>query len=634
MKIMEISKCQRKDEGMWIKETFIKKILNKVTVIIVVITLIWCITAVKGVWEQHTLHKEKEMLSVATMVLNQIHNHINVIHLHKADNELSHGEKVAGINSGLQGYIDEISERYPNYGIGYYDIELDSIIAIAPNHDPSLLERVSREYPYFSSYETGNPEFGQNNNSIAWDGKSIINVTVPVYSGNKIIGHTWANYKIKDVISLASVKVTQVLMIGVLILLAALFFLRRCIVRSLSSLNSFIHHIMDGKADDELIIDIPELQPVLQKVKEHTEGLKELNQQLKEEIRERKLSEAHFKTIFENFRLGVVTVNTNGAIIKSNQAFQQMLGYSEDDLVGMHATEFTHPDDVENDMRLFTELMTDKRKYYEMEKRYIKKQGGLVWVHLTVVAPKEDNINIVIAFVQDITEKKILCDKMIKYDRLDLIGELAAGVSHEVRNPMTTVRGFLQILQHKEGCEPYIGHFNLMIEELDRANAIITEFLSMGQNNVTEKKEINLTFIVESLTPLIEANAYGQDKYLEIEQTEIPDLLLNSKEIRQLILNLCRNGLEAMSAGGTLRIRTYMEGSQVVLAIQDEGKGITPEVLGKIGTPFFTTKENGTGLGLGICYRIAACHDATIDIDTDSNGTTFYVKFNIVKCHD
>lgn len=110
---------------------------------------------------------------------------------------------------------------------------------------------------------------------------------------------------------------------------------------------------------------------------------------------------------------------------------------------------------------------------------------------------------------------------------------------------------------------------------------------------------------------------------------DIPDLMLDGKEMRQLILNLVNNGIEAMSPGGSLKIFTYKKEKEVLLAIQDTGKGIDVDVMGKIGTPFFTTKENGTGLGLSICYSIANRHNARITLETGPRGTTFFVRFQI-----
>ncbi|MDD2554530.1 MAG: HAMP domain-containing sensor histidine kinase, partial [Desulfotomaculaceae bacterium] len=144
----------------------------------------------------------------------------------------------------------------------------------------------------------------------------------------------------------------------------------------------------------------------------------------------------------------------------------------------------------------------------------------------------------------------------------------------------------------------------------------------------------NLNSIILNLFPLINADALVTDKNIEMELGEIPDLLLNEKEMHQMILNLVRNGLQAMVPGGTLVVKTFAGADGVIMAVKDQGKGIEPEVLEKIGTPFFTTKDTGTGLGLAVCYSIAARHNARIEIDTGSAGTIFSVRFNGHKKHD
>lgn len=250
-----------------------------------------------------------------------------------------------------------------------------------------------------------------------------------------------------------------------------------------------------------------------------------------------------------------------------------------------------------------------------------------LWFEVTVY-PFDDGV---CCYFKDITEKKKYEQEMKRLSGLDLIGQMAAGISHEIRNPMTTVRGFLQLLSKKEECAAFHEYFTLMIDELDRANSIITEFLSMGNTRTTDLQELNLNAIIDDISPLLEADAFNQHKQLKIELSEIPTLKLNRNEIRQLLLNLYRNGLEAMDEGKTLTIKTYMEKNHVVLAVADEGKGIKPEVLEKLGTPFFSTKDNGTGLGLGVCYAIAARHNAKIEIETSPKGTTFFVKFQRKK---
>jgi len=116
-----------------------------------------------------------------------------------------------------------------------------------------------------------------------------------------------------------------------------------------------------------------------------------------------------------------------------------------------------------------------------------------------------------------------------------------------------------------------------------------------------------------------------------LKKGDIPTNFLNEKDVRQLIINLATNGLEAMPAGGCVTIGTYDGQDEVVLFVEDQGTGIKPEVYDKLGTPFVTTKEKGTGLGLSVCYSIADKHKAKIDVTTGTEGTTFFVRFNKKK---
>jgi signal transduction histidine kinase len=247
--------------------------------------------------------------------------------------------------------------------------------------------------------------------------------------------------------------------------------------------------------------------------------------------------------------------------------------------------------------------------------------------HEAVAYPYDEGI---CCLFKDITEKKKYEKELRRLSNLDLIGQMAAGISHEIRNPMTTVRGFLQLLKKEDEFEEHNYYFNIMIEELDRANSIISEFLSMGNTRTSDLQMLDLNSIIHDITPLIKIDSFNQNQLIQFDTKDIPELLLNRNEIRQLIINLYRNGLEAMSKGKTLTISTYNEDENfVVLAVRDQGEGIRPEVLEKLGTPFYTTKDNGTGLGLGICYAIAARHNAKIEIQTGSKGTTFFIKFKI-----
>jgi len=228
----------------------------------------------------------------------------------------------------------------------------------------------------------------------------------------------------------------------------------------------------------------------------------------------------------------------------------------------------------------------------------------------------------------DIERKLTMLEREVsKLERLNVIGQLAAGLGHEVRNPMTTIRGFLQMLQTKTDLVTYKGYFDLMIDEIDRTNSIISDFLSIAKNNPTVRRQQCLNQLLTNLFPLLQADAFSQGKKCVFEPTDITEVEIDPNEITQLVLNFARNGFEAMPPEGCLTINTFMDGDIAVLSIKDEGKGINNEHIPKLGTPFFTTKENGTGLGLPMCYSIADRHNAIIEFKTGSDGTTFLVRF-------
>ncbi len=218
---------------------------------------------------------------------------------------------------------------------------------------------------------------------------------------------------------------------------------------------------------------------------------------------------------------------------------------------------------------------------------------------------------------------------LARLERLNLVGEMAASIGHEVRNPMTTVRGYLQLFMQKQEFVKYREQLATMVEELDRANGIITEFLSLAKNKAVELKPGNINETIHALFPLLQAEAFRFGHQIITDTGNIPIINYDEKDIRQLILNLVRNGFESMAASGILTIKTYYYKGIVTLLIQDTGPGMPKEILKKIGTPFISTKEGGTGLGLSVCYRIAERHKAKISIDSSPAGTVFHIQFPV-----
>ncbi|HMM22323.1 MAG TPA: response regulator [Selenomonadales bacterium] len=227
-------------------------------------------------------------------------------------------------------------------------------------------------------------------------------------------------------------------------------------------------------------------------------------------------------------------------------------------------------------------------------------------------------------------QNRKMVEHLARLDRLNVIGEMAAGIGHEVRNPMTTVRGFLQFLGRKKDLASYKDHFDLMIEELDRANSIIKEFLSLAKDKAMDFKPISLSDLVSDILPMLQADALLHNCSIETNLADAPPVLIDRQSIRQLILNMIRNAIEAMPRGGSIKVRVRRTENKVMLHIEDSGMGIPSEFMDKLGTPFVTSKETGSGLGLAICYRIAQRHDAEISVVSErGKGTLFTVSFNL-----
>ena len=229
---------------------------------------------------------------------------------------------------------------------------------------------------------------------------------------------------------------------------------------------------------------------------------------------------------------------------------------------------------------------------------------------------------------QDVTELRQLQDEVGRMERLSLVGQMAASITHEIRNPMAVIRGFVQLIQERSPKNQQ-EYFRIIMEELDRANMIISDFLSLAQNRSLTMEPSSLHDIINELIPLLNADANMRGQTIEVSLCkDLPMIMLNDREIKQLFLNISRNGMEAMGDKGSLRISTSYYGSKIELRIADQGVGISPDQMKHLFEPFFSTKTQGTGLGLPLCLSIAERHNGRIDVESkEGEGTAFIVTF-------
>ncbi|MFB5676696.1 ATP-binding protein [Paenibacillus terreus] len=356
---------------------------------------------------------------------------------------------------------------------------------------------------------------------------------------------------------------------------------------------------------------------------------RKMRSDLKQATARLQLESGKLKAYLEYMPLAAAILDRQGSIIHINTT---MLEYYrlripdlyKENIVGMHFSMFVESDRLQEMASSF-----DKALQGERDTRLFKSGPYVYTSSISPIYELNGEISEALYVVQDMTELEMLRSEMGNVERLSLVGQMAAGITHEIRNPMAVVRGFLQLMREKSPVS--LDHYyRIVMEELDRANGIINDFLSLAQNRIVEKEESHLHSLVEELEPLLwaDANLRGQSIELKLDD-RVPNLYLNPKEIKQLILNLARNGMEAMSEKGVLTILTRADGEYVELEVRDTGQGIPAERIGKLFEPFFTTKAKGTGLGLSLCKRIVERHHGMISVHSvEGEGTSFIIKLS------
>jgi len=329
----------------------------------------------------------------------------------------------------------------------------------------------------------------------------------------------------------------------------------------------------------------------------------------------------------ESSPLAIVAADKDGIISAINKAMLQNLGLEDpDEVIGKHYCAMLQLAGLEDDE---SSIFHALRGNSVQNARHTIKGRVLDVSAFTMTNPDNGDAVGAIIMLADITERIRLDAELTRLDRLNLVGEMAASIAHELRNPMTTVRGFLQLLSSKPELHGYKHFTDIMIEEIDRANGIITTYLSLARTSVTTRS-CDLSTLVQSFSPILDAEALMHDIRIIYNLADaVPRVNLNEAEIKQLLANLVKNAIESMPPSRSVTISTLRTKAGVSLVVADQGPGIPSELLPKLGTPFVTTKENGTGLGLAVCYRIAERHGARINVDTSSAGSVFTIDFPV-----
>ncbi len=369
-------------------------------------------------------------------------------------------------------------------------------------------------------------------------------------------------------------------------------------------------------------------------VKERTNELIIANQKLLQEIDKKEVamlkleeSEEKYRQLTEESPVAILVKKENSEQYSfiNETGVQLFKANSKEEVLMQPIRKLIHPSDYERIENLKKER---EKGHYALECRLVCINGDVIDAEVKSIPLVYQGEPALHLMIRDITELKRSREFMQQTEKLTVVGELAAGIAHEIRNPLTSLKGFTQLLGDRMDANH--EYMDIMLTEIDRINTIVSELLLLAKPSKIEFKQINLAEILESIITLMsaQANLFGVNIEL-ISSKSLNEYYIFGIEdkIKQVFINLLKNAIESMEDGGELVIQVEEQEEQIEIKFIDGGCGIPHELISKLGQPFFTTKESGTGLGLMVCYSIIESHYGTMLINSiNGEGTTVSVS--------
>ncbi|TNF56599.1 PAS domain-containing protein, partial [bacterium] len=331
--------------------------------------------------------------------------------------------------------------------------------------------------------------------------------------------------------------------------------------------------------------------------------------------------ETYNENILQSVPSGVVSIDNSMKIKSINQSAERMLGVKAGDIIDKDCAEvFSEP---------LLGIVKDNRNLYRGEYLYATRDKRRVWLGVTTSQLKnaaDETIGLILVFT-DLSDVKTLQAQVELKQRLTQLGEMSAGIAHELRNPMSVVAGYTKLLSKKVEDQDKTT-VSAILTEIENMDRIISELLAFAKPTDVNKVPVDLRKIMEDAV----VTAADKNSHVRVSlQGTIPEpLLADEVLLRQAFTNLFRNAYEAMSDEGTLTIDLQMSKDRAEIEIKDTGDGIPDESKQKIFLPFYTSKEKGIGLGLAIVQKVIISHGGSIDVESrEGEGTTFRITLPV-----
>ena len=347
----------------------------------------------------------------------------------------------------------------------------------------------------------------------------------------------------------------------------------------------------------------------------------------------------HFQSeILDNMNSGFVVTDENGRVTAHNRAAERILEVGRREGIGRPVQEILRLESGA-ESPVLTAIRSD-RDFNSYEFHALLPSGKVKLLGLTTsrIHDPRHRLKGVIASFTDLTDSAIMREELQRQDRLAYIGELSAGLAHEIRNPVAAIRGAVDEL----GQVPTDNHMverltAIAMRESDHLNQIVQDFLDFARNPTTERQRIDVCEIIDGLVETLRRKFNGGDELRIVVKRQGGPCIVSGdpSQLKQVFMNLATNGIEAMQMQGTLEIAITAESGLIEIRFLDEGPGIEPDKVARIFEPFYTTKPSGVGMGLSVCQRILTAHDGTIRITSrERGGASVIVRLPSTKNED
>lgn len=346
-------------------------------------------------------------------------------------------------------------------------------------------------------------------------------------------------------------------------------------------------------------------------------------------------------TIFNTISDGIIVVDNKGKVRSVNQGLCCILGLEENQIINKNLYNLLIEWDNNDQNKLLPgmviESLETQKEFRQQEKVFVRNKEVLyIDVSTYMLRNKSKNLMGVLAVVHDFTQKKKLEQQLMHVEKLATAGQLAAELAHEIKNPICSIKGLIQIMGKKH-CLEDSKYYEVITSEIERISVLLQRFLALTQNK-PKLEETSINRVVEEIVPLVESYAENKNININVDmQKGMPSIYADKENIRQVIVNIVQNGIDALPRNGRMNISIWFDqiNDFIKMEFKDNGSGIKPEYLDKIFEPFFTTKDNGSGLGLAISHKIIENHYGKLfAFNNLDGGATFVIELPAAKSYD